>query len=344
MNNFQINIYFSAFSAIGLSIIFNYLIFTFTRNINYQNNTEEVRLSKRNVPPLGGIAIALSFLLSVRLLGQADSNFITIGLFGVAIALLGAFDDFFNLNWKIKLFFQILFVTVPISLLNVFLNFESMIGIDLNNSLNIFISTCWIVLLINSINFIDNMDGLAVVITGGISIQIVMLTYIFSQNKLTDISTILLFTMLGFFVFNFPPAKLYLGDSGSLFIGFLLGFISILFTWNNADNQILSYVISPIVLFFTIPLLDFFVIMHYRISNKLSPTTGGTDHISHRLLALKFSEKKVLFLFFIYSVINFILIICFVMLEGWLSVFSFLLYVVQLIAMFNYLKKLKILS
>lgn len=344
MNNFQINIYFSAFSAIGLSIIFNYLIFTFTRNRNYQNNTEEIRLSKRNVPPLGGIAIALSFLLSVRLLGQADSNFITIGLFGVAIALLGAFDDFFNLNWKIKLFFQILFVTVPISLLNVFLNFESMIGIDLNNSLNIFISTCWIVLLINSINFIDNMDGLAVVITGGISIQIVILTYIFSQNKLTDISIILLFTMLGFFVFNFPPAKLYLGDSGSLFIGFLLGFISILFTWNNADNQILSYVISPIVLFFTIPLLDFFVIMHYRISNKLSPTTGGTDHISHRLLALRFSEKKVLFLFFIYSVINFILIICFVMLEGWLSVLSFLLYVVQLIAMFNYLKKLKILS
>ena len=344
MNNFQINIYFSAFSAIGLSIIFNYLIFTFTRNRNYQNNTEEIRLSKRNVPPLGGIAIALSFLLSVRLLGQADSNFITIGLFGVAIALLGALDDFFNLNWKIKLFFQILFVTVPISLLNVFLNFESMIGLDLNNSLNIFISTCWIVLLINSINFIDNMDGLAVVITGGISIQIVILTYIFSQNKLTDISIILLFTMLGFFVFNFPPAKLYLGDSGSLFIGFLLGFISILFTWNNADNQILSYVISPIVLFFTIPLLDFFVIMHYRISNKLSPTTGGTDHISHRLLALSFSEKKVLFLFFIYSVINFILIICFVMLEGWLSVFSFLLYVVQLIAMFNYLKKLKILS
>ena len=86
-----------------------------------------------------------------------------------------------------------------------------------------------------------------------------LLTYIFSQNKLTDISIILLFAILGFFVFNFPPAKLYLGDSGSLFIGFLLGFISILFTWNNADNQILSYVISPIVLFFTILAMVFFL-------------------------------------------------------------------------------------
>ena len=98
MNNFQINIYLSSFFALGLSIIFNYLIFTLTKNRNYQNNTEEVRLSKRNVPPLGGIAIALSFLISVRLLGEADSNFVTIGLFGVAIALLGVFDDFFNLK------------------------------------------------------------------------------------------------------------------------------------------------------------------------------------------------------------------------------------------------------
>ena len=84
--------------------------------------------------------------------------------------------------------------------------------------------------------------------------------------------------------------------------------------------------------------------MHYRISNKLSPTTGGTDHISHRLLSIGFSEKKVLFLFFIYSVVNFILIICFVMLEGFLSIFSFLIYVFQLIVIFNYLKELKILS
>ena len=85
MNNFQINIYLSAFFALGLSIFLNYAIFTLTKNRNYQNNTEEVRLSKRNVPPLGGIAIALTFLISVRLLGEAGSNFVTIGLFGVEI-------------------------------------------------------------------------------------------------------------------------------------------------------------------------------------------------------------------------------------------------------------------
>ena len=84
--------------------------------------------------------------------------------------------------------------------------------------------------------------------------------------------------------------------------------------------------------------------MHYRIKNKISPTTGGTDHISHRLLAKGFKEKKVLLLFFIYSVFNFILIICFIMLDGYLSVFAFLIYVIQLILIFNYLKKLQVLS
>ena len=207
MIDIQINIYFSAFIALALSIFLNYLIFNYTKNTNYKKNTNEIRLSKRSVPPLGGIAIALSFLISVRLLGQAESDFITISFFGVLIATLGALDDFYNLNWKIKLVFQILFVAIPIILLNIFLNFESMIGIDLNNLLNIFISILWIVLLINSINFIDNMDGLAVVITGGICIQVILLTYIFSQNKLTDVSVILLFTMLGFFIFNFPFVK-----------------------------------------------------------------------------------------------------------------------------------------
>ena len=158
-------------------------------------------------------------------------------------------------------------------------------------SVNYFGSILWIVLLINSINFIDNMDGLAVVVTGSICYQSVILTYLLNQNKLTDLSVVLLFVILGFFIFNFPPAKLYLGDSGSLFIGFCLGFLSILFTWNSGQQYALSYTLSPLILFFTIPLLDFLIILEGRIKRGVSPTTGGTDHISHRLLAKGLSEK-----------------------------------------------------
>ena len=194
-------------------------------------------------------------------------------------------------------------MTIPIIYLNIFLNIESLLNLDLNNSFNFLLSVLWVILIINSINFIDNMDGLAVVVTGSICYQSILLTYSLNQNKLTDLSVVLLFVILGFFIYNFPPAKLYLGDSGSLFIGFCLGFLSILFTWNK--DYLLSYTLSPVLLFFTIPLLDFLVIMWHRISNGISPTQGGTDHISHRLLAKGFSEKKVLFLFFTYSALNF---------------------------------------
>ena len=122
----------------------------------------------------------------------------------------------------LSIFFQVLFVTIPILNLGIFLNIESLFNFDLNNVLNYFGSILWIVLLINSINFIDNMDGLAVVVTGSICSQSIILTYLLNQYKLTDVSVVLLFVILGFFIFNFPPAKLYLGDSGSLFIGFCL--------------------------------------------------------------------------------------------------------------------------
>ena len=89
------------------------------------------------------------------------------------------------------------------------------------------ISVIWIIAIINSVNFIDNMDGLAAVVSGSICLQIAFLSNYLNQYKLTDISLLLLATIIGFFIFNYPPAKLYLGDSGSLFIGFFISFMTI---------------------------------------------------------------------------------------------------------------------
>ena len=341
----QLNIYYVAILSVVLSAVFNRFILYITKNLSFKKSSSvsEKRLVDRNIPPLGGVASASAFFISVNFLGDADYNFIIIGAFSLLISILGAIDDFFNLNWKIKLFFQSIFVAIPIIYLNIFLNVESLINLDLNNSFNFFISVLWIVLIINSINFIDNMDGLAVIVTGSICYQSVLLTYSLNQNKLTDLSVVLLFVILGFFIYNFPPAKLYLGDSGSLFIGFCLGFLSILFTWNTEQNFLFSYTLSPLLLFFTIPLLDFLVIMWHRISNGISPTQGGTDHISHRLLAKGFSEKQVLLLFFSYSVLNFLLILGYVFLNSFFSSSMLFIYFLQVIFLFNYFRKLDVL-
>ncbi len=342
----QLNIYYVAFLSIALSGVFNWIILYITKKYSFKKSSllNEKRLVNKNTPPLGGVASAAAFFISVNFLGSADYNFIIIGAFSLLISILGSIDDFFNLSWKIKLFFQSIFVTIPIIYLNIFLNIESLLNLDLNNSFNFLISVLWVILIINSINFIDNMDGLAVVVTGSICYQSILLTYSLNQNKLTDLSVVLLFVILGFFIYNFPPAKLYLGDSGSLFIGFCLGFLSILFTWNTEQDYLLSYTLSPILLFFTIPLLDFLVIMWHRISNGRSPTQGGTDHISHRLLAKGFTEKKVLFLFFTYSALNFLLIIGYVFLNSTFSSIILFAYFLQFIFLFNYFRKLDVLS
>ena len=342
----QLNIYYVAFLSIALSGVFNWIILYLTKKYSFKKSSllNEKRLVNKNTPPLGGVASAAAFFISVNFLGSADYNFIIIGAFSLLISILGSIDDFFNLSWKIKLFFQSIFVAMPIIYLNIFLNIESLLNLDLNNSFNFLISVLWVILIINSINFIDNMDGLAVVITGSICYQSILLTYFLNQNKLTDLSVVLLFVILGFFIYNFPPAKLYLGDSGSLFIGFCLGFLSILFTWNSEQDYLLSYALSPVLLFFTIPLLDFLVIMWHRISNGISPTQGGTDHISHRLLAKGFSEKQVLFLFFIFSALNFVLILGYVFLDSTLSTMVLLVYLLQIIFLFNYFRKLDVLS
>ena len=342
----QLNIYYVAFLSLALSVVFNWIILYITKKYSFKKSSllNEKRLVNKNTPPLGGVASAAAFFISVNFLGDADYNFIIIGAFSLLISILGSIDDFFNLSWKIKLFFQSIFVTIPVIYLNIFLNIESLLNLDLNNSFNFLISVLWVILIINSINFIDNMDGLAVVVTGSICYQSILLTYSLNQNKLTDLSVVLLFVILGFFIYNFPPAKLYLGDSGSLFIGFCLGFLSILFTWNSEQDYLLSYALSPVLLFFTIPLLDFLVIMWHRISNGISPTQGGTDHISHRLLAKGFSEKQVLFLFFIFSALNFVLILGYVFLDSTLSTMVLLVYLLQIIFLFNYFRKLDVLS
>ena len=308
----QLNIYYVAILSLVLSAVFNRVILYITKNYSFKKSIliNEKRLVDQNIPPLGGVASAAAFFISVNFLGEADYNFLIIGAFSLLISILGSVDDFFNLSWKIKLFFQSIFVAIPIIYLDLFLNIESLFKLDLSNSFNFFISIIWVILIINSINFIDNMDGLAVIVTGSICYQSILLTYSLNQNKLTDLSIVLLFVILGFFIYNFPPAKLYLGDSGSLFIGFCLGFLSILFTWNAEQGYLLSYALSPVLLFFTIPLLDFLVITWYRISNRISPTQGGTDHISHRLLAKGFSEKQVLVLFLFIVLIFVNLMLC----------------------------------
>ncbi len=306
-NELQLSIITASSISFTIAFSLSFIFIKINSNFKTKENNQK-RLNRLNIVPMGGIAMAFSFFVSVRLLGEAGDKFVYISIFAIAIAFLGVIDDFFNLNWKIKIIFQFIFVIVPILYLNLFINFENIIGINLNNNLNLIFTSFWILLLMNSINFTDNMDGFAALNTSFICLALSFFSFLFNQNYLADISFILMFAILGFLLLNFPPAKIYMGDSGSLFIGFVLGFISILFDWNPEGSQILYSSFAPVFLFFTIPLLDFTTVFIHRIKSNISPTTGGTDHISHRLIHSGVSTRKVLLIFILINSVIFSLI------------------------------------
>jgi len=344
MNNFQIPIIQAIFITLFLSTILNFSTYKISKNFSLKKNKNEKRLSNNLISPFGGLACSLSFLLSTRLIGKAGDDFLLIGLFAFIISLLGIIDDIYNLKWYIKLFFQIILVLYPLVYLNLFLNFESFIGLDFNNYLNFLISIIWIIAIINSINFIDNMDGLAAVVTGSICLQIAFLSNYLNQYKLTDISLLLFATIIGFFIFNYPPAKLYLGDSGSLFIGYCLGFLSIVFNWTPVGDTIYTSFLNPIFLFFTIPVLDFIIVISHRIKRGIPPTTGGTDHVSHRFLAIGLPETKVLALFTLYTIMIFTLILVSMISSTFISYGVLIIFLSVFLITFFKISKMKVLE
>ena len=338
-NDFQVSVYVASISSFLISVILCFLLIKYISNVAKSKNTQK-RLNDFNIVPLGGVAMAISFFISVRLLGEADPEIVNISIFALAISLLGVLDDFFNLNWKLKLFFQLIFVSLPIYILDQKINLEVFLGIDFGGLVNFVFTIFWVITLMNSINFIDNMDGFAAINCSFICLAITVLSFVFNQNYLADISFVLFASIFGFILFNYPPAKIYMGDSGSLFIGFVFGFISILFNWNPTSDIQLYNSIAPVFLFFTIPILDFLTVFYHRIKNNISPTTGGTDHISHRLLKKGLSVRRILYLFICLNIIVFLIIAATIIFDTFANI-AFLSYILIISYLFFYFQKLE---
>ena len=229
-------------------------------------------------------------------------------------------------------------------MLDIYLNVEQLFGIEFNNFLNLFSTVIWILLIVNSLNFLDNMDGLAATIASMIAISMAILSFITGQYKLTDLSIVLIASMLGFLYFNIPKAKIYMGDSGSLFLGYCLGFISILFYWNSDMESSWIFQIQPVILFFTIPIIDFLTVTISRIKSGNSPMTGGTDHISHRLLKKGFTNNQVLFIFVLLSLIILLSTLGIIYLNKIISLIFLFVYIFLVIVSLIYFLKLEILD
>jgi len=161
-----------------------------------------------------------------------------------------------------------------------------------NKIITAFISAVWIVLIINAFNFLDNMDGasagIAAIATGILFFAAAMSGQIFVGG----LAIVLIGTLLGFLVFNFPPAKIFMGDAGSLAIGFFVALLTLRTTYYHEAQSGQWYPVFMPLVVMAVPLYDFISVTFLRISQGKSPFIGDTQHFSHRLKGRGLSNKQ----------------------------------------------------
>ncbi len=165
--------------------------------------------------------------------------------------------------------------------------------------LDILISIVWIVGITNSFNLLDNMDGLSAGVATIAGMVFFFITFIQGQIFMAAILAALTGAVAGFLIYNFNPARLFMGDSGSLFIGFIFGALTLLSSYRIPGSRSLMPVIMP-VLILSIPLYDTFSVMFIRWREKRPIYIGDNSHFSHRLVALGFTQRgTVLFIYLV---------------------------------------------
>lgn len=234
-------------------------------------------------PVLGGLAIYLAFILTLFFFVPWNREVLVILLGASMLLFLGLIDDLVTTNPQTKLVGQIISAAILVF-------FGIRFHLSVLEPVNIFLTFVWLVGITNAFNLLDNMDGLA----AGIGL-IVSLFLIFSicilpqEGHWVLLLLALVGALVGFLIYNFHPASIFMGDAGSLFIGFLLASIPLVV--ERGSSNIISALFVPVFIF-TIPILDTTLVTLSRKLSGRAISSGGRDHTSHRLVTLGLTERN----------------------------------------------------
>jgi UDP-GlcNAc:undecaprenyl-phosphate/decaprenyl-phosphate GlcNAc-1-phosphate transferase len=297
------------------SLLINSIMLRFVKTLGIRNEKETViRWSDQVKPAIGGLGFYIVFLLSITLhsfIFSYSGSFVDFQLTGILGAtslgfLMGLADDAYNTRPILKLFTQIL-CSVILIYSGTYINiFESDI-------LNYTLTIIWVVGLMNSINMLDNMDGITTIVSIVITFTILLLMLLNNQIESVEMTLVigLLAALFAFLFFNWNPAKMYMGDTGSQFLGILLAALSINHLWNPVTTHefaISRQFLIPI-LSFIIPIVDTTTVTIKRLRKGQSPFVGGKDHTTHHLSYLGLSEKQVAIVVALIAIISSIIVV-----------------------------------
>ena len=261
---------------------------------------DERRMHHRPIPRMGGLAIFLGFIVSFLIFGEINREIQGILLGAVIIIILGVLDDILTLKALPKFLVQL--VAAVIVVLHG-CRIEHFLGFSLPAWLSYPISVIWIVAITNAVNFIDGLDGLAAGVSAISAGTMLVVALLLVPDGTAMISAILLAGIvgacIGFIPFNFNPASIFMGDTGSTFLGFMLASVSIFGLFKT--YAVISFAVPFLVL--GLPIFDICFAVIRRLAKGQSPMHADRGHVHHRLIDMGFSQKQAVAISYLLSAI-----------------------------------------
>lgn len=270
-------------------------------HINAMDEPNERKIHKVPMPRLGGLAIFLAFLLGYMLYGEISTQMLSILIGSFLLILVGIVDDIHSVKARYKLIVQIVAAAIVVLYGDLSFTELSVFGYNIyfNDFFGALLSIIFIVAITNAINLIDGLDGLAAGISSIYFLTIAIIAFILNRIGGLDviISLIMLGSTLGFLFHNFPPAKIFMGDTGSLFLGFMISVIALL----GYKVTTFTSLIVPIIIL-AIPIFDTVFAILRRLLKGQNIGVADKEHFHHQLLKMKYSPTKSILIIYVIDI------------------------------------------
>lgn len=264
---------------------------------------DERRVHKKPMPLMGGLALYISVIVTSLLFLPIDKTLISIIIGGSIICISGIIDDIKDLSPRAKLVFQIIAAIVLIlgdvkidAITNPFTKTSKLIELGI---FSIPITIFWVVGITNTLNLIDGLDGLAAGVAMIASLSFLFVAGKFNYIPVMIMSAIIAGGCLGFLPYNFNPAKIFMGDTGALFLGFMLASLSI----EGVMKSVATIAVVVPIIILGVPIFDTTFAIFRRLLNGKSIAEADKGHLHHRLLKMGYSQKKTVLILYVISAI-----------------------------------------
>ena len=299
--------------------------------IDYPN---ERKVHKKPIPRLGGLAIFLSFLIGYMCFGQVTTQMISILIGSFVIIVLGICDDIKPVPARYKFLVQTIAACIAVFYGHIYIDMVSIFGLEIVfGAWGYPLAVLLIVSIINAINLIDGLDGLA---AGTSSIFFLTISVIaFYLDRLNGLDVILCVIMLGstlgFLAYNFNPASIFMGDTGSMFLGFMISVTALL----GYKGATVTSLIIPILILF-LPILDTILAIFRRLLKGENIGAPDKEHLHHQLLKLNKSTKKTVLIMYAFNLLCALISILYALGDNKLAILLYsILLIITLILIFK---------